>query len=106
MVSYGKTLANIAGGFFGGRKRRASVSSSLVKRRQKQNAQADVRESVEEIADLRNQLDKLTREHEQGGQGERQNQNCCCGVTGQRNTSPILPLVEQGSATSISLPKC
>jgi len=65
MVSYGKTLANIAGGFFGGRKRRASVSSSLVKRRQKQNAQADVRESVEEIADLRNQLDKLTREHEQ-----------------------------------------
>jgi len=65
MVNYGKTLANIAGGFFGGRKRRASLSSSLVKRRQKQNAQADVRESVEEIAALRTKLEVLTREHEQ-----------------------------------------
>ncbi len=66
MVSYGKTLANIAGGLFGGRSRRRSgVSSSLTKRRQKQNAKANVRESVEELAALRAQLDELTQEHEQ-----------------------------------------
>ncbi len=66
MVSYGKTLANIAGGLFGGRsRRRSSVSSSLTKRRQKQNAKADVRESVEELAALRSQLDELTHEHKE-----------------------------------------
>jgi len=65
MVNYGKTLANFAGGFFGGRKRRSNLSSALVKRRQKQNAQADVRESIEEIAALRSQLEELRHEHEQ-----------------------------------------
>jgi len=65
MVNYGKTLANIAGGFFGGRKRRSGISSALTKRRQKQNAKADVRESIEEIDVLREQLDEMTKEHEQ-----------------------------------------
>lgn len=65
MVNYGKTLANIASGFFGGRRRRSSVSTSLTKRRQKQNAAADVRESIEEIADLHKRLAARTQKHEQ-----------------------------------------
>ena len=65
MVSYSKTIANIAGGIFGGRRRRSSISSSLTKRRQKQNAKADVRESLEEIDALRADLDELTDKHRQ-----------------------------------------
>ena len=65
MVSYSKTIANIAGGIFGGRRRRSSLSSSLTKRRQKQNAEADVRESLEEIDELRSDLDELTEKHKQ-----------------------------------------
>ncbi len=66
MVSYGKTLANIAGGLFGGgSRRRSGVSSALTKRRQKQNAKAAVNESVEELRALRAQLDELTQKHEQ-----------------------------------------
>lgn len=65
MVSYSRTLASLAGGLFGGRRRRSSLSSSLTKRRQKQNAQADVRESIEEIDALRDQLNELTDEHQQ-----------------------------------------
>ena len=65
MVSYSKTIANIAGGIFGGRRRRSSLSSSLTKRRQKQNAEADVRESLEEIDELRSDLDELTENHKQ-----------------------------------------
>ena len=65
MVSYSKTIANIAGGIFGGRRRRSSISSSLTKRRQKQNAEADVRESLEEIDALRSDLDELTEKHKQ-----------------------------------------
>ena len=63
MVSYSKTLANFAGGLFG-RRRRSTLSSSLTKRRQKQNAEADVRESIEELDALREQLDELKSEHE------------------------------------------
>ena len=64
MVNYGKAIANIAGGFFGGRRRRSGLSTALTKRRQQKNARADVRESIEEIAVLREQLDELTRKHE------------------------------------------
>lgn len=64
LFTYGKAFANIAGGFLGGRKRRSGVSSALTKRRQKQNAAAAVHESVEELAELRAQLDKLTQEHD------------------------------------------
>ena len=65
MVSYSKTIANIAGGIFGRRSRRSSLGSSLTKRRQKQNAEADVRESLEEIDALRSDLDELTEKHKQ-----------------------------------------
>lgn len=64
MISYSKTLANFAGGLFG-RRRRSTLSSTLTKRRQKQNAEADVRESIEELEVLRKQLDKLKFEHEE-----------------------------------------
>ena len=63
MVSYSKTLAGFASGLFG-RRRRSTLSSTLTKRRQKQNAEADVRESIEEIDALRVQLDKQKAEHE------------------------------------------
>ncbi len=64
MVSYSKTLAGFASGLFG-RRRRSTISSTLTKRRQKQNAEADVRESIEEIDALREQLDELKAEHEE-----------------------------------------
>lgn len=63
MVSYSKTLAGFASGLFG-RRRRSTISSTLTKRRQKQNAEADVRESIEEIDALRKELDELRSEHE------------------------------------------
>lgn len=63
MVSYSKTLAGFASGLFG-RRRRSTVSSSLTKRRQKQNAEADVRESIEEIDALRKELNEQKAEHE------------------------------------------
>jgi len=65
MVSYSKTIANIAGGLFGSKRRRSGLSSALTKRRQKQNAKADVRESLEEIDALRAELDELADEHKQ-----------------------------------------
>lgn len=63
MVSYSKTLAGFAGRLFGRRRGRSTLSSSLTKRRQTQKAEAQVRESLEEIDALRAQLDKLTAEH-------------------------------------------
>ncbi len=63
MVSYSKTLAGFASGLFG-RRRRSTISSTLTKRRQKQNAEADVRESIEEIDALRKELDEQRSEHE------------------------------------------
>ncbi len=62
MVSYSRALAGFAGGLFG-RRRRSNLSSTLSKRRQKQNAEADVRESLEELDALRSQLEKMTDEH-------------------------------------------
>jgi len=67
MVSYGKSLASLANTFFGGGRRRrvTGLSSALTKQRQKANAEADVQESIEEIAVLRQTLDELSNDHEQ-----------------------------------------
>lgn len=66
MVNYAQTLGNLASNFFGGGRRRSSrLSSSLSKRRQQASAKAAVEESIEEIAELRRDLEELAREHEQ-----------------------------------------
>ncbi|MEM7034805.1 MAG: DUF87 domain-containing protein [Chloroflexota bacterium] len=65
MVNYGETIFNIASTFLGGRKRRSGISSALSKRRQQSNAQADVDESIAEIADLRRQLEEMALDEEE-----------------------------------------
>lgn len=65
MVNYAQTIGNLASNFFGGGRRRSSrLSSSLSKRRQQSSAKAAVEESIEEIAELRRDLEELAREHE------------------------------------------
>ena len=65
MVNYAQTIGNLASNFFGGgRRRSARLSSSLSKRRQQANARAAVEESIEEIAELRRDLEALAQEHE------------------------------------------
>lgn len=65
MVNYAQTIGNLASNFFGGgRRRSARLSSSLSKRRQQATARAAVEESIEEIAELRRDMEELAREHE------------------------------------------
>ncbi len=65
MVNYAQTIGNLASNFFGGGRRRSSrLSSSLSKRRQQAGAKAAVEESIEEIAELRRDLQELARDHE------------------------------------------
>jgi len=65
MVNYAQTIGNLASNFFGGgRRRSARLSSSLSKRRQQSSAAAAVEESIEEIAELRRDLQELASEHE------------------------------------------